>query len=305
MSSTEHNSRRFLVERMRELLSPLAPNPTGVSPVLPSLPGIRIVLFDVYGTLLVSVSGDIGTRENQADGEAAQLALRGAGMEVVHPKAGIHAESGLRQSILQEHEALRRKGVDYPEVDIAKIWTVVLKKLVDQDMVRGEIDDDRIALLAVEYECRTNPVWPMPGLADMLTTILGKKIEMGVISNSQFYTPLLFDVFLGEPIEALGFDAHLCSWSYRSGCAKPSARLFQPVAEIISREKNLLPDQVLYVGNDMLNDIQPARERGWRTALFAGDQRSLRMRSDRPELAGAKPDVVITELGQLTGLLAG
>ena len=288
---------------MRELLSPLAPKPTGASPVLPSLPGIRIVLFDVYGTLLVSASGDIGTRENQADGEAAQLALRGGGMEVVHPEAGIYAERGLRESILQEHEALRKRGVDYPEVDIVKMWAAVLEELVDRKMVRGEINDDRIATLAVEYECRTNPVWPMPGLGDLLTAILGKGIGMGVVSNSQFYTPLLFDVFFGEPIEALGFDANLCAWSYRSGYAKPSARLFQPVAEFIGREKKLSPDQVLYVGNDMLNDIQPARERGWRTALFAGDRRSLRVRSDRPELAGVKPDVVITELRQLTKLL--
>ena len=290
---------------MRKLLTPLTPEPASVSPILRSLPGIRIVLFDISGTLLVSASGDIGTREDQADGKAALAALRGAGVDVVNPEAGRQAEILLRETILREHEALRKKGIDYPEVDILKMWAVVLAELTARKMIGGAIDEERTRLLAVEYECRTNPVWPMPGLGELLTAIAGKGIEMGVVSNSQFYTPLLFEVFFGEPIEALGFDAHLCAWSYRLGYAKPSARLFQPVAEFIRREKKLSPDQVLYVGNDMLNDIQPASERGWRTALFAGDRRSLRMRSDRPELAGVKPDVVITELGQISPVLAG
>ena len=39
--------------------SPLAPEPTGEDPVLPTLHGVRAVVFDVYGTMLVSGSGDI------------------------------------------------------------------------------------------------------------------------------------------------------------------------------------------------------------------------------------------------------
>ena len=256
---------------MRKLLTPLTPEPTSVSPILRPLPGIRIVLFDIYGTLLASASGDIGTREDQADGKAALAALRGAGVDVVNPEAGRQAEILLRETILREHEALRKKGIDYPEVDILKMWAVVLAELTARKMIGGAIDEERARLLAAEYECRTNPVWPMPGLADTLDSILGKRMAMGVVSNSQFYTPLLFDVFFGEHIEAVGFDGNLCSWSYRSGCAKPSIRLFQPISECIVRERRMAADQVLYVGNDMLNDIQPAKDLGWRTALFAGD----------------------------------
>ena len=57
------------------------------------------------------------------------------------------------------------------------------------------------------------------------------------------------------------------------------------------------------MGNDMLNDILPARSVGFRTALFAGDKRSLRLRRDDPRCNNLKPDMILTDLIQLVGLL--
>jgi putative hydrolase of the HAD superfamily len=56
---------------------------------------------------------------------------------------------------------------------------------------------------------------------------------------------------------------------------------------------------VLYIGNDMLNDIYPARNAGFATALFAGDKRSLRLRQHDPRCADVSADLVITDLSQL------
>jgi len=53
------------------------------------------------------------------------------------------------------------------------------------------------------------------------------------------------------------------------------------------------------VGNDMLNDIMPAAKLGWQTTLFAGDQRSLRLRRDREECRMVRPHLVISDLRQL------
>jgi len=61
---------------------------------------------------------------------------------------------------------------------------------------------------------------------------------------------------------------------------------------------------VLYVGNDVRNDVAPARSCGCRTALFAGDRRSLRERSDEPDCAGVRADVTLTALEQLPRVLA-
>jgi putative hydrolase of the HAD superfamily len=60
-----------------------------------------------------------------------------------------------------------------------------------------------------------------------------------------------------------------------------------------------MPDQVLYVGNDMRNDICPAAATGFHTALFAGDKRSLRLREDDRKCARTRPDIIITDLMQL------
>jgi putative hydrolase of the HAD superfamily len=49
----------------------------------------------------------------------------------------------------------------------------------------------------------------------------------------------------------------------------------------------------------MLNDIFPAKITGFQTALFAGDKRSLRRRTDDPRCRNLKPDLVVTDLGQL------
>lgn len=64
-------------------------------------------------------------------------------------------------------------------------------------------------------------------------------------------------------------------------------------------QKSITPRQTLYVGNDMLNDILPAAQVGFRTALFAADKRSLRLRKDDPRVSQTVPDIVVTNLEEV------
>ena len=50
---------------VRSLCEPLDPEPTGVQPRLRVLEKVRAVVFDVYGTLLVSASGEVGTEVSE------------------------------------------------------------------------------------------------------------------------------------------------------------------------------------------------------------------------------------------------
>ncbi len=61
-----------LIEIIRDRSRPLSPVSTGVDAKLQSLHGIRAVLFDVYGTLFVSSSGEIGIANQPVIGEEAQ-----------------------------------------------------------------------------------------------------------------------------------------------------------------------------------------------------------------------------------------
>ncbi len=94
-------------------------------------------------------------------------------------------------------------------------------------------------------------------------------------------------------------EPDLCVWSYEVGEAKPSPELFRRLSERLEASRKLSPRECLYVGNDMLNDISAAAAAGYRTALFAGDARSLRLRAGDPRCSDVHPDVTITRLGDI------
>jgi len=252
---------------------------------------IRCVLFDIYGTLFISGSGDIST---------ARKSLRSTlKLEQLLLKYGIRrtVDDVLKDfftAIKKKHEELMKTGVDYPEVEIDRIWKDVLG-IESKDIARD---------FAVEFELIANPVYPMPHLKEMLSAFRDRKIPMGIISNAQFYTPYLFNWFLHSGMEGLGFEPDLVFFSYRLGYAKPSMFLFRRARKKINK-KGIPEDSVLYVGNDMRNDIHPAKKIGFATALFAGDARSLRLRSDYPGCKDLSADLVITDLIQLAEIVLG
>ena len=139
----------------------------------------------------------------------------------------------------------------------------------------------------------------MPEALPTLQQLQRKEITLGIVSNAQFNTPLMFPALLGHNHISLGFDGALCTWSYKSGEVKPSRSIFQRIVERLEYDYGIPPDKAMYVGNDMLNDVWAASQCGLKTALFAGDQRSLQLRKDHPECVNLKPNIIITKLPQL------
>jgi putative hydrolase of the HAD superfamily len=291
-----------LILRLRRHARPLTPIPTGRRARLTRLPGIRAVLWDVYGTLVVSASGDIAAGDAKTRSRAMAEALKAVGLPVDRNTAE-RAAVVLVEAITRTHERLKARGVQYPEVDIRSILSEVLVYL-DAEGFGGEKPTRAFCeALAVEYECRSNPTWPMPGLARVLRHLQQRGIAIGIISNAQFFTPLLFPAYLDMNLEALGFDPDLCVFSYRLHEAKPSPQLFHRALQVLTR-RGIQPDQVLYAGNDRINDIRPAVKTGMRSALFAGDTRSFRPRQADPRIREIREDVLLTDLNQLVEVLA-
>jgi len=288
------NSYAEILRRHAKQMLPIA---TGAEPVLRKLSNIRAVLFDVYGTLLISGSGEVGTVGRAACEPALAEAFRAVGLTMSAPAA-----QGMRcfyETIEASHVASQAAGIEYPEVDIVEIWRKVLAELRRRDVVEGPADAAvDPARLAVEYEARANPCWPMPQMQKCLVQLHDASILLGIVSNAQFYTPELFVALLEKSAETLGFDPQLAYYSYRQGRAIPGAAMYRQAVETL-RARQIAADEALYVGNDMLNDILPARELGFHTALFAGDRRSLRWREDDRRVAAVVPDLVLTDLGQL------
>ncbi len=291
MSETLHD----IIRRHSGPLEPLA---TGQEPVLHQLPNIKAVMFDVYGTLLISASGDVGALAAESRGDAFSAALEAMDLDLQCPGS----EGGRRFAAIihNVHEQLHEDGIAFPEVDIVDVWSRVLTGLFQDGLIdHASLDAESLEQLALEYEVRVNPVWPMPGCEWVLRSLHDAGLQMGVISNAQFFTLELFPALFGKSVEQMGFHPELQFYSYRYREAKPGLFLFQLACSILDVQLGIAAEEVLYIGNDMLNDISPAHTAGFRTALFAGDERGLRIRTNDPRGNGATPDLVITDLRQL------
>jgi len=265
--------------------------PLGVIPTHLSQRGrvrsqIKAVFFDIYGTLLISDSGDVGTNRKK---KARMLKILDVLLKKYRlPQAAAALLENFYGAIETAHRGLKAKGVEFPEVEIDRIWGAILR----------DLEPETVKEFAIEFELMANPVYPMPHAAELLKQLHDRRVLLGIISNAQFFTPHVLRWLLESRPEALGFDPALQFYSYRHGHAKPSRYLFDLAVEKLT-ERNVAAREALYVGNDMLNDIYPASIRGFQTALFAGDRRSLRLRREDPRCMNLAADVVITDLIQL------
>jgi putative hydrolase of the HAD superfamily len=270
-------------------VTPMSPQPTGLIPAGQLTGTIECILFDIYGTLFISGAGDI-SMARQASPQISKLKKLIAKFEIdIAPRILIEK---LRQDIEVRHQQLMQGGIDIPEIEMDIIW---------QDLLAFN-DIEQARHFAVEYELIANPVYPMPNLTKLLRACRQQNCCMGLLSNAQFFTPLLFEWFLGADASTLGFSQKLIILSYQIGYAKPSPILFETAAAEIEA-RGIARSSTLVVGNDMLNDIYPAKQMGFQTALFAGDARSLRLRKDDPRCRHLRADLILTDLKQLLGYL--
>ena len=276
-------------DRLLHYIEPLSPLPTSLNPSNKLKEKAKCILFDVYGTLFISGSGDISIARQQS--RLTQNLKNLLDRYQINKKPQIVLDDFF-SAIDIEHKRLRKTGVDFPEVRIDQIWMTVLE-IVELEAVRA---------FAVEFELIVNPVYPMPNLEKMLSECKKSMVLMGIISNAQFFTPYLFTWFLNLSPEDLGFKSDLIFYSYKSRHAKPSTFMFEAAAKNL-RNMDISAHSVLYIGNDMLNDIYPAKMVGFKTALFAGDARSLRLRENHPKCQNLSADIVITDLVQILDLL--
>ena len=292
--------RSKLKERFKELSKPLSAEPTGTVPSLKKLVGIKAVIFDFYGTLFISGVGDIGIDDGKSDAGLLLDAMESIGLDISGEKVGKRGYEIYDKIVTEQLQDLKSSGIPYPEPDIRIVWRNVLNQMHAESLIQTATTDSHYSRMAVEFEARMNPIWPMPDIQKTLDGLKAKDLELGIISNSQFYTPIAFEALSGRPLNDLGFNTSLLHWSFEESRKKPGTVFYE---HFLKKAKKELPDleaaNYLYVGNDMLKDVYPAGELGMKTALFAGDSRSLKWRKDDTRTKDLSPDLVITELQQL------
>ncbi len=279
-----------LVQYIKDHSQPLLPVETAEKPLLPVFQGIKAVVFDIYGTMMISAAGDIcQAGEGASPEKGIAKALLEAGAGTVEPSVALNRYRDLIRLALEEQLA------EFPEMEIREVWETLLAEI--------GINPKLAPYACVAYECVTNPVWPMPGLTDCLERIRSRGRILGVVSNAQFYTPLIFPALTEKTLEEHGFDSRSMIFSHHFKEGKPSPKLYNILLSRMA-ERNIHPSEILYVGNDRLKDVWPAGLLGIRTVLFAGDQRSLRWHENDQRLIGVAPDAVITHLDQVNDLLS-
>lgn len=283
--------RQQLGREIREKSHPLVPIATDTAPEITTLSGIRCVAFDVYGTLLISAAGEISSAGDTSQSSAA-FATTAEMLGLSREQATLVANV-FHQRISAHHERARHHGVVHPEVDIRAIWHEATTILRPPRQPPPE-------MIALAYELDANPVWPMPGARGLLQALKDRGVRVAIVSNAQFYTPLIIEELFGESLPGLNLKP--CIWSYEVGEAKPSPAPFRALTDRLFYE-GITPGETLYLGNDMLNDIVTAQNVGLRAVLFAGDARSLRYRDGMTEIARYAPDAVVTALEQVTDVI--
>jgi len=281
---------------------PLEPLKVDIKEKLQALGSIKAVLFDVYGTLLISGSGDISLAQDNKKNLSLSAILENFQLEVDEETLDKRFKEDFFKEIRKAHLLLKNSAAEYPEVEIRYIWLQLLEYWKKEQFISGDISLQQCTEIALHYELQQNPLWPMPGSKDVLMALKEKSLQLGIVSNAQFYTPLCLETLLDCDLNTLGFQEPLLSWSYRVLRGKPSPEIFRLPLEHL-KLRGISPRETLYVGNDMLNDIYTASQAGCKTALFAGDKRSLRLREQDPRCSDLEPDIILTRLSQLEEIL--
>lgn len=213
---------------------------------------VRAVIFDVYGTLLEVGPPpiDAARRWEQQWRDMLRCPARLSLPEFA---------AACDQLVAREHAAARALGIAHPEVSWAALVAEVVPEL-------GRLP----AKLRDEFCFRQAQLWHtvrlMPGAAEVLRELERSKRTIGIASNAQAYTLRELDDALGACglARSLFSDSLLCFWSFEAGFAKPDPHVFRLLTARL-RGRDILPNEVLMVGDRLDNDIAPAQAHGWQT----------------------------------------
>ena len=304
----------FLTTRDLVWPAPPTPQPVKAKPHLSALPGIRVVAWNIYGTLLSISTGNLVLQhptklimEVALDKTVQEFKMWGS----MSRKPGQPSEymGQLYQRALDQLRMAASPGEKFPEILTEKIWDDIVKKLQQKDYkfdagFFGGIGDF-VKKIALFFHASMQGTVLYPGGATALQHIHSCGVKLGLLAEAQCFT--LAQLGRAMTADRAGtvddiFDRALRSLSCEVGGRKPSERLFKHFLAAASRQ-GIEPFQVLHIGSRIIEDIAPAKKLGMRTALFAGDKESLQATADQLKDAATRPDLLLTDLSQLTDVI--
>jgi putative hydrolase of the HAD superfamily len=270
---------------------------------------IRAAICDVYGTLINYWKPGFGTKNERSETilQSFSIIIDKFGFREIlstlnnndpPEKTLSDFYNGL---IALNHEKSSKKGILHPEVKIEEIWGVIYAILKRNGYNYTRYckcpESDFPRYLAYTYNFYSLGRSLYPGISNALESLKMSNIYLGIVSNAQFYTPIDITLMLRD--QSVGkyddyseiFEGDMTFYSYEYGVAKPDQLLFRKLFDVLY-EYHILPEQTVFIGNDLATDIQTAAEVGMKTAFFCGDRKSTFMSSLGGEVI---PDITFTK----------
>jgi len=279
---------------------------------------VQAVIFDVYGTLIQYWNKGFTIAEQKERTLLHNFARTIAFFKLEEVLLRMSQDNPAEKTLYDlyhglialEHEKGRGQGVQFPEIRIEQIWLLLLAMFIrngyDYKQLQLGEKSDVAACMGYYYNFFTLSRGLYPQVVNTLRTLKKNNMRLGIVSNGQFYTRLDLTLFLRDQsnfeiidLEDL-FDENLVYFSYEYGEAKPGRKMFQTLYDALY-EYHILPQQTVYVGNDLASDIQTAEQIGMKTALFCGDSNSLFTHGLENEIT---PDTNFTQFDQLAQKLS-
>lgn len=289
--------------------------PANAKPHLKRLPGVKVVLWNVYGTLLAIPFGELLFEhptplimDVALDKTIEEFKMWGS----MSRKPGAPAEY-MRHIYSQEllkHRAAGSGGERYPEIHAERIWEAIIKKLFQKDYqfdagFYGSINEYS-RKVAYFFHASLQGVGPQPHAADTVQALAEAGIQQGLLADAQIFTSVQLGRALRSQKPAIQpdsiFNPALRSLSHEVGARKPSETLMRHAVAALASQ-GIKPDEALHVGSRITRDIVPARRVGMRTCLYAGDKASLEATPEMLRDPAQRPDVLVTDLSQVLPML--
>jgi hypothetical protein len=302
----------------RDLPWPAAPTPQGpkAKPHLVAMPLVRMVTWNVYGTLLTISGGDLVFEHPQKfimdlalDKTVQEFKMWGA----MSRKPGQPSEylGQIYGNVLAEQRMAPSPGEKNPELQSDKLWGAILKKLIQKDYkfdagFFGSLNE-YCKKIAYFFHASLQGTSCQKGAALALEHVHSCGLRQGLIADAQCFTVLQLERGLkpqgcATPLCGL-IPADLRALSFEQKGRKPSERLFRHLLAAAAK-LGTEPGEILHVGARIAQDIAPAKKLGLRTALYAGDKESLQASVDQLKDPTTRPDALLTDLSQIRDIVS-
>src|SRR5262249_41658203 len=251
----------------RDLTWPAPPEVEQVKakPHLKRLPGIRVVTWSVYGTLLAIPGGELYLEHPNKfvmdvalDKTIQEFKMWGS----MPRKPGQPADylAQIYGNLLLEQRA-ESASERHPELPVDRLWEAFIKKLLQKDYTfdagfYGSLNEFS-RKVAYFFHASLQATACYADAAWALRHVKEASLLQGLVTDAQFFTVLQLERGLSKQapdarLEGL-IDPELRSYSYEVKARKPSERLFRHMLSLLSPH-GISADEVLHIGSRITHD---------------------------------------------------